>query len=68
MPTISVDKAELFKAIGKELVAPFSISRLQNKSVLTISSEKYTSKEFDELCFEFGKENSTSFQPVLTNV
>ncbi|KAF2433965.1 beta subunit of phenylalanyl-tRNA synthetase [Tothia fuscella] len=36
MPTISVDKAELFKAIGKD--------------------EKYTSEEFDELCFEFGIE------------
>jgi hypothetical protein len=34
MPTISVDKAELFKAIGKD--------------------DSYTSKEFDELCFEFG--------------
>jgi phenylalanyl-tRNA synthetase beta chain len=34
MPTISVDKAELFKAIGKD--------------------DKYTSKEFDELCFDFG--------------
>jgi hypothetical protein len=35
MPTISVDKAELFKAIEKD--------------------ETYTSKEFDELCFDFGK-------------
>ncbi|TIB85384.1 phenylalanyl-tRNA synthetase [Wallemia mellicola] len=34
MPTISVDKAELFKRLGRE----------------------YTTKEFDELCFEFGIE------------
>ncbi|KAF2757913.1 phenylalanyl-tRNA synthetase [Pseudovirgaria hyperparasitica] len=34
MPTITVDKAELYESLGKE----------------------YTTKEFDELCFEFGIE------------
>ena len=34
MPTISVDKEDLFKALERE----------------------YTTKEFDELCFDFGIE------------
>ncbi|TLD36629.1 Phenylalanyl-tRNA synthetase class IIc beta subunit archae/euk cytosolic [Venturia nashicola] len=51
MPTISVDKAELFKAIGKD--------------------DTYTSKEFDELCFDFGielDEDTTGKEPVVNGV
>ncbi|KAI1939022.1 phenylalanine--tRNA ligase subunit beta [Ophidiomyces ophidiicola] len=50
MPTISVDKAALFKALGQE----------------------YTTKEFDELCFEFGLEldedTSNSERPIVNGV
>jgi hypothetical protein len=39
--------------------------RAPKRAVLTCSSEKYTSKEFDELCFEFGKSNTTIAWPKL---
>lgn len=50
MPTISVDKAELFKALGREWVDIFAllVYRLNNKQ------PRFTTDQFDELCFEFG--------------
>jgi phenylalanyl-tRNA synthetase beta chain len=41
MPTISVDKYEFFRAIGKDE---------------TTLGRKYSTEEFDELCFDFGIE------------
>ncbi|KAF2405248.1 phenylalanyl-tRNA synthetase beta chain [Trichodelitschia bisporula] len=50
MPTISVDKAELFKALGRD----------------------YSTKEFDELCFEFGieldEDTTDSDRPIVNGV
>ena len=53
MPTIGVDKAALFHALDKEYIS----------TQLTWSSldadhcflPRYTTEEFDELCFEFGE-------------
>jgi CRP-like cAMP-binding protein len=53
MPTISVDKAALFQALGREYVQfPFQphILRTLTDSLCL----RYTTEEFDELCFEFG--------------
>lgn len=41
-------------------------SQLSNTPILTVFSDTYTSKEFDELCFDFGRQYSTWFRPLLT--
>lgn len=50
MPTISVDKAELFKRLGREYSEGILCG---NCTYLTTHT---ATKEFDELCFEFGIE------------
>lgn len=49
MPTVSVDKAALFKELGREYVPlmPPIAPKLTRLS-------RYTTEEFDELCFQFG--------------
>ena len=63
MPTISVDKAELYKALGQEYVL-----ELQNKDTSNIFS-RYTTEQFEELCFEFGieldEDTSNSERPIV---
>lgn len=52
MPTISVDKAALFKELGREYGRPSQIViSIANSTSYDI---RYTTEEFDELCFEFG--------------
>lgn len=54
MPTISVDKAALFKELGRRCVKfCFFIGGLVNRLIHIFHS--YTTEEFDELCFEFGR-------------
>ncbi|KAJ5085807.1 Phenylalanine--tRNA ligase beta subunit [Penicillium argentinense] len=54
MPTISVDKAALFKELGREDVVDLtSIAR----------NYRYTTEEFDELCFEFDQD-----RPIVDGV
>jgi phenylalanyl-tRNA synthetase beta chain len=63
MPTISVDKAELYKALGQEYVL-----ELQVKDTPDIFS-RYTTEQFEELCFEFGieldEDTSNSERPIV---
>jgi phenylalanyl-tRNA synthetase beta chain len=63
MPTISVDKAELYKALGQEYVL-----ELQNKDTSDLFS-RYTTEQFEELCFEFGieldEDTSNSERPIV---
>lgn len=63
MPTISVDKAELYKALGQEYVL-----ELQIKDTPDIFS-RYTTEQFEELCFEFGieldEDTSNSERPIV---
>ena len=49
MPTISVDKASFLKELGREYASPHA---QHEHSKLTFY--RYTTEEFDELCFEFG--------------
>lgn len=53
MPTIAVDKAALFTALGKEWVN-FSPTHY-HVDHLTCEPLRYTTEEFDELCFDFGE-------------
>ena len=57
MPTIGVDKAALFKALGREYVE--NLTEYYN-SIFNTSIIRYTTDEFDDLCFEFGKWMYTS--------
>ena len=52
MPTIGVDKAALFKALGQEYSINLTVhfNDTFNNPII-----RYTTDEFDELCFEFGK-------------
>ena len=63
MPTINVDKAELYKALGQEYVL-----ELQIKDTSDIFS-RYTTEQFEELCFEFGieldEDTSNSERPIV---
>ncbi|PQE33050.1 hypothetical protein CJF32_00011177 [Rutstroemia sp. NJR-2017a WRK4] len=56
MPTISVDKAELYKALGQDKRAK-------------LSDVRYTTEQFEELCFEFGieldEDTSNSERPIV---
>lgn len=50
MPTIAVDKARLFEALGQELVDGLGAALYW----LTGSHTSYTTEDFDDLCFDFG--------------
>ena len=55
MPTIAVDKAALFEELGKECVyCPWKWGFKDADRSL-----RYTTEEFDELCFEFGMRQSS---------
>lgn len=51
MPTIAVDKAALFKELGREYV---QLSK-HRWGAVTLMLSRYTTEEFDELCFDYGK-------------
>lgn len=53
MPTITVDKVELFEELGQQYVNNFEYE--QNHTVLIAPTFRFSTEEFDELCFEFGK-------------
>lgn len=52
MPTITCDKADLYRRLGKELVD----RTLGIAKTITNRSIRYTTEEFDQLCFDFGIE------------
>ena len=64
MPTISVDKAELFKALGQEY-----ISKQRATKSDADNNCRYTTQEFEELCFEFGieldEDTSNTERPIV---
>ncbi|KAF9636863.1 putative phenylalanyl-trna beta subunit protein [Lasiodiplodia theobromae] len=82
MPTISVDKAELFKALGKESVSPTlspapaqllqrAIHGTYRNPMSGSAGAAYTTEEFDELCFEFGMlalVTTNSKRPIVDGV
>lgn len=67
MPTIAVDKAALFKELGREYVHVCLFA----ERVLILCSYRYTTEEFDELCFEFGmthvRRKTLRFQQLTTH-
>lgn len=63
MPTIPVDKADLFERLGKQYSASFLFTFLQISEVeliwncgLLIVSCHVATEEFDRLCFDYGLE------------
>lgn len=62
MPTISVDKAGLFKALGQESVSiDLYPASLLMTCALMLYRCSYTTGEFDELCFDFGMNETGLF-------
>lgn len=57
MPTIAVDKAALFEALGQEWVHCPNYGCLLR--LVCLMKTRFTTEEFDELCFEFGMHHST---------
>jgi hypothetical protein len=55
MPTISVDKAALFKELGREYVHHRDDGISCAFLITSLREYRYTTEEFDELCFEFGR-------------
>ena len=64
MPTIAVDKTALFEALGQKSVHPVKKGRMR---ILTILLHSYTTEEFDELCFEFGKTIASTSPQIKCN-
>ncbi|KAI9795160.1 MAG: phenylalanine--tRNA ligase subunit beta [Peltula sp. TS41687] len=64
MPTITVDKAALFRELGRESVS--WESHLLCDRIIT--DFRYTTEQFDELCFDFGieldEDTSNSERPI----
>ena len=56
MPTIAVNKAALFEELGKEFVINQQGCSQGEKNAYFYF--RYTTEEFDELCFEFGMRQS----------
>lgn len=55
MPTISVDKYDLFEALGQKCADP-SVQLIRSAQGTNNRRPRYTTQEFEELCFEFGIE------------
>lgn len=59
MPTISVDKYDLFEALGQKCACPSFLYYIYIYILAQYPTDydyRYTTEEFEELCFEFGIE------------
>lgn len=70
MPTVAVDKYDLFEALGQKCVN--SPSHLSPGTPLNRTSHRYTTEEFEELCFEFGieldEDTENDDRPIVNGV
>ncbi|ETS76003.1 Phenylalanine--tRNA ligase beta subunit [Pestalotiopsis fici W106-1] len=70
MPTVAVDKYDLFEALGQKCAN--SLSPLSPGTPLNRTSHRYTTEEFEELCFEFGieldEDTENDDRPVVNGV